>query len=132
MSPRLLSVLADLVLSLHVLVIAFNVLGLVVIPLGAWRGWQFVRVLWWRALHVASLSLVAVQAVFARACFLTIWQSDLMQRAGERATEAPLIERWVMSAIFWPIPGWAFTALYVAVTMLVDIAYAYLDPRIRF
>ncbi len=98
-------------LSVHVAIIAFNLFGLVAIPLGARRGWGFVRIRWWRALHLATLAVVALQALFGRACFLTIWQDAL---AGDGAT-APLIVRWVNGLIYWPLPIWFFAALYVGV-----------------
>ena len=115
MNPTLLAGLADAVLWLHVMVVLFNVFGLVVVPIGAWRGWKFVRIFWWRALHLAMLAVVAIQAVFGRACFLTIWQSDLLQQAGEAGSNAPLIQGWVTRLIFWPLPLWVFVALYLAV-----------------
>ena len=93
MSPSFYAALAELVLGFHLGVVLFNVFGLVVIPLGAWRGWGFVRVFWWRALHVAILALVAVQAVLGDVCFLTTWQALLLRRAGESAAEAPLVAR---------------------------------------
>lgn len=105
------SLLAAGILAFHLLVILFNVFGLAAIPLGWWRGWGFVRVLWWRALHLATLAIVALQAMFGRACFLTIWQDAL---AGEAAT-SPLIVRWVNGLIYWPLPIWFFAALYTAV-----------------
>ncbi|HET9149725.1 MAG TPA: DUF2784 domain-containing protein [Alphaproteobacteria bacterium] len=107
--------LADTVLAAHVAVIAFNVFGLIAIPVGAWRGWRFVRVFWWRALHLGILIIVAVQAVAGRACFLTLWWSELLARAGEIASSQPLIARLVTRAIYWPLPLWVFAALYVAV-----------------
>lgn len=100
----------QVVLAAHLVVIAFNVAGLVVIPLGARLGWRFVRWRWLRLLHLGSLAVVALQAALGRACFLTIWQSDL---AG--AARQPLIMRVVNSVIFWPLPIWVFTALYLAV-----------------
>lgn len=103
--------LAALVLAGHLAVIAFNLFGLVAIPLGAWRGWTFVRVRWWRALHLASLAVVALQALAGRACFLTIWQDDM----SGSATEQPLIMRVVNGLIYWPLPMWVFTAAYAAV-----------------
>ncbi|MBU2721588.1 DUF2784 domain-containing protein, partial [Acidithiobacillus ferridurans] len=45
--------LAQVILVVHILIIAFNVFGLIAIPLGAWRGWRWVRIFWWRALHLA-------------------------------------------------------------------------------
>ena len=115
--------LAVLVLAVHMAVIAFNLFGLVAIPLGAWRGWAFVRVRWWRALHLASLAVVALQALAGRACFLTIWQDDL---AG--AGEGPLIMRAVNSVIYWPLPMWAFTAAYAAVFVYVLALWKLVPP----
>jgi hypothetical protein len=101
---------AQAVLAAHLLVIAFNVAGLIAIPVGAKLGWRWVRVRWWRALHIASWAVVALQAALGRACFLTIWQDDLTGAGGE----PPLIMRWVNSLIYWPLPMWAFTAIYLA------------------
>jgi hypothetical protein len=116
---------AALVLAVHLGVIAFNLFGLVVIPLGAWRGWAFVRAPTWRWLHLASFLVVAAQAVAGRACFLTIWQDAL---TGRRA-EPPLIMRFVNSMIFWPLPGWVFAVLYVALLAYVCALFMLVPPR---
>lgn len=120
MSPAL---LPALVLALHLGVIAFNIFGLVAIPLGGWRGWAFVRLRGWRLLHLASLAVVAAQALLGRACFLTIWQGDLSGAQGP----PPLIMRFVNSLIYWPLPMWVFTAAYVAVFAYV-VALWFLVP----
>jgi hypothetical protein len=116
-------ILAIVILAVHVAIIAFNLFGLVAIPLGAWRGWRFVRIRWWRALHVALLAMVALQALFGRACFLTIWQDALAGNAGA----PPLIVRWVNSLIYWPLPIWFFATLYVAV-LAYTLALWFLVP----
>ena len=102
--------LAHLVLAIHVVVIVFNVAGLVVIPLGARRGWSFVRRPLWRLLHVVSWAAVALQAAVGRACFLTDWQHAL---SGSGGRPEPLIARWVNAAIYWPLPSWVFLLLYL-------------------
>jgi hypothetical protein len=123
--------LAEAILAIHVLIIVFNVGGLIVIPLGAWRHWAFVRVRWWRVLHLASLAIVAVQAIWGRACFLTIWQSDLQRTAGQSASESPLIQRWVEHVVFWPVPLWVFTALYVLVFAYTVALWWLVPPKRR-
>src|SRR3569832_2159640 len=100
--------LGEAIFGLHLVVIVFNVLGLIAIPLGAAFDWRWVRIRWWRALHLVSWAVVALQAALGRACFLTIWQ-DAASGAGARD---PLIMRWVNSVIYWPLPIWAFGALY--------------------
>ena len=112
MSAPLAVDLAEAVLALHLGVILFNVFGLVAVPLGAWRGWRFVRVAWWRYLHLGALAVVAVQAVIGRACFLTLWQDALR---GVSGNETPLIMGWVDRLIYWRLPVWFFAVLYVLV-----------------
>ena len=121
--------LADLVLALHVGVILFNLFGLVAVPLGAWRGWRFVRIPWWRALHLALLLGVAVQALAGRACLLTLWQAALTEAAGQAGDVRPLIRRWVEWLIFWPLPDWAFAVLYVAVLAYAAALWWLVPPR---
>src|SRR5579875_3433898 len=122
MGPSLYAALAYAVLAVHVAVIAFNVCGLVVVPLGAWRGWRWVRILWWRALHLALL------AVVGRTCFLTLWQAALEQDAGAAASRQPLIARWIDSVIFWNLPIWFFAALYVAVLTYAVALWRWVPP----
>jgi hypothetical protein len=105
-------ILAEAVLAAHLAIILFNVFGLVAVPLGAVCGWRFVRMRWWRILHIGLLAAVAAQAVLGRACFLTLWQAAL---SGAGAEQTPLIVHWVNSVIYWPLPIWVFTVLYVLV-----------------
>lgn len=105
-------ILADLVLAAHLAIILFNVFGLVAVPLGAVCGWRFVRVRWWRLLHLLLLAAVAAQALVGRACILTLWQAAL---AGGAAQPGPLIAGWVDRLIYWRLPIWVFAALYLAV-----------------
>ena len=110
--------LAEAVLVVHLAVIAFNGLGLVVIPLGGWLGWRFVRTAWLRWLHLASMALVAAQALAGRACLLTDIE-DRLTDAGPAGP--PLIMRFVNRMIFWPLPLWAFSTLYVALFVYVVV-----------
>ena len=117
-------VLAEVVLAMHLVVIAFNVFGLFAIPLGGWLGWRFVRLFWWRALHLASLAVVAAQALAGQACFLTVMQDAL---SGARQT--PLIMSWINQLLFWPLPIWVFAALYVIVFLYTLALWRWIPPR---
>jgi Protein of Unknown function (DUF2784) len=115
---------ADAVLIAHLAVINFNLFGLFTVPLGGWLGWRFVRVAWWRWLHLASMAIVAVQAAAGRACFLTIIQDNL---AGASTAQPPLIVRVVDRLVYWPVPLWAFAVIYLALLAYV-IALFWLVP----
>jgi hypothetical protein len=126
MAPSIAALLGQSILAVHLAVIVFNVAGLIAIPLGAALEWRWVRIRWWRLLHVASWTLVALQAVLGRACFLTLWQDELT-RASSRP---PLIERWVNGLIYWPLPIWVFAAIYLALFASV-VALWWLVPARR-
>lgn len=122
---------ADAILFFHLAIILFNLFGLVVIPLGGWLGWRFVRIFWWRALHVAVLALVALQAVLGQVCFLTFWQDALQAAAGAAVRHQPLIAGFVNRLIYWDLPLWVFAALYVAVWIYVLALWRWVPPRLR-
>jgi hypothetical protein len=122
------AVLTAAILAVHAAIIAFNVAGLLVIPLGAALGWRLVRIAWLRLLHLALLAIVAGQALAGRACILTIWQRDLAGQApGAAAPAAPLIMGWVNRLIYWNLPFWVFTVLYSAVFLYV-VGLSFLVP----
>ena len=114
--------LGQLVLAIHLAVIAFNVLGLVAIPLGAKLGWTWVRIRWWRALHVVSWVVVAV---------LPIGQEAGAAEDGLTGDGAqdPLVMRWVNALIYWDLPMWAFTALYLALFATVLALWKLVPPN---
>lgn len=113
------------ILVVHLAIIAFNIAGCVLIPIGAWRGWRWVREFWWRLVHVASLAAVAAQALLGRACFLTIWQGDLAGASPAR----PLIAGWMERLIYLPLPLWVFAIAYAVVFAYVIALWIWVRPR---
>ncbi len=120
--------LAWIVLAVHLAIIAFNVAGLILIPVGAWRCWHWVRGFWWRLVHLLMLAVVAAQALVGRACFLTLWQAELEHQGRPQ----PLIAGWVDRLIYWPFPLWFFTVLYVAVWLYVIFLWWRVPPRLHW
>ncbi len=112
-------------LALHLAIIAFNVAGCVLIPLGAWRCWRWVREFWFRLAHLLSLAVVATQALLGRACFLTVWQGDL---SGASHVQ-PLIAGWINRLIYWPLPLWVFAIAYIVVFVYLVALWALVRPR---
>jgi len=113
------------VLALHLAIIAFNVAGCVLIPIGAWRRWRCVREFWLRLAHLLSLATVALQALLGRACILTIWQGD----ASGASHVQPLIAGWINRLIYWPLPLWLFAVAYAAVFAYVIALWIFVRPR---
>jgi len=102
--------MADVVLVLHFLIVAFIVGGLVLTWAGFFLRWKWVRNPVFRYLHVAAIAFVALEAVFGYACPLTVWE-DALRGGGEAES---FVGRWVRRVLFYQAPEWVFTAIYCA------------------
>jgi hypothetical protein len=118
---------ADLILALHFGFVLFVVGGLALILLGAWRGWAWVRAPVFRYAHLAAICFVAAEALLGVACPLTVWEDALRGVEPEQG----FIERWVGGFLFYDLPAWVFTCLYVSFAVLVALALWRIPPRQR-
>lgn len=131
MTDAVLILLADTVLLLHTMYVAFVVLGLGAIILGGIRGWSWTRRAGFRFTHLAAIAIVAVQALARVPCPLTVWERDLRIAAGQSVTELPFVPRLLRAAIFFEASPEFFTALYVVVFLLVAATLWFLPPQRR-
>ncbi|HKI99496.1 MAG TPA: DUF2784 domain-containing protein [bacterium] len=119
--------LADVVVLLHLLYVGFVVAGFVAVPLGWALDWGWVRSRTLRRLHLAAIALVALEALVGVVCPLTEWEAWL------RGSRVPgtFVGRLVHAVLFYNLPGWVFTAAYVALTVLALALYRLVPPRSR-
>lgn len=119
---------AEAILIAHLAIVGFNIFGLVAVPIGKWLGWAFVRGFRWRLVHLLSLAAVAFQAALGRACFLTLWESDLTAEASGNAP-MPLVASWLNSVLYWPLPLWVFAMTYALVFLYALMLWWWVPPR---
>lgn len=128
LTPAVAAALADAVLVLHVGIVAFVVLGAVAVPLGARRGWRWVRARRWRLLHVLLMGVVALQAWLGALCPLTVWEQALRRHAGQPAYAGSFIEHWLSRLIFFDAPAWVFVVAYTAFAAFVGALWWAVPP----
>ena len=121
--------LADAVLLLHALYVAFVVGGLLLILAGWWRGWAWTRHFWFRWLHLAAIGFVVLETWFGVPCPLTVLESRLRMLAGAPGYATSFIGHWLQRLIFYQAPAWAFIGLYTAFALLVVIVFIFYPPR---
>ncbi len=123
--------LADVILALHVGVVAFVVGGLVLIIVGKWRGWQFVEGWWFRLAHLAAIGVVAAQAWLGVVCPLTTLENWLRGRSRQSVYDVGFVEYWLETVLYYDVPPWVFTLLYTAFALAVIAAWWRFPPRRR-
>ena len=117
--------MADLVLVIHALVVAFIIGGTVYIWTGARRGWPGVRSPLFRYLHLGLMLFVAAEAALGLVCPLTMWEDALRGEAPRRG----FIARWVGRLIYYDLPAWVFTTAYVVLALALIFTLVLVPPE---
>ncbi len=121
--------LADAVLALHLVFVAFVVLGLaLVLAGGVWR-WSWVRMPWFRALHLVAIVMVAAQTWLGIECPLTTLEMALRVRAGASVYAGSFIGHWLQSILYFRAPNWVFALCYSLFALAVAAAWVWVRPR---
>ena len=121
-------VLADLVVVLHALYVAFVTVGLVAILAGVALRWHWVRNFWFRIAHLTAIGIVCAEAIVGIVCPLTELENSLRAKAGQTGYTGDFIGYWVHELIFFDAPWWVFTACYVAFGLLVAATFLLAPP----
>lgn len=120
---------ADLLLGLHLAFVFFVVGGLVLIFIGKWRDWQWVRNRGFRFSHLFAIAFVVIQAWLGRICPLTQWEMMLREQAGEVTYSGAFIAHWMSALLYYQAPLWVFTFIYSLFGLLVLLSWYWIKPH---
>ncbi|MGF2736824.1 DUF2784 domain-containing protein [Marinobacter sp. DUT-1] len=120
--------LADSLLVLHVLLVAFVILGLVAIFLGRLLHWRWIRNVWFRVTHLVVIGIVVLQAWLGVLCPLTVWEMELRERAGAAGYEGSFIQHWLQSLLYYSAPEWVFILVYTVFGGVVLASWILVRP----
>lgn len=117
--------LADAILVAHAAFVAFVILALPAIWIGAALGKRFAFNPWFRGAHLAAIAFVVAESALGFMCPLTLWEDALRANASGEG----FIERWIHAWLYWSWPPWVFTSIYVAFGALVAWSWWRYPPR---
>ena len=119
------TLLADLVLLAHFAITVYLVLGMLLIPLGAYWHWSWVRARRMRQIHAGLMVLIAIEAVFHITCRLTVLEALLRHAAAPKSFWADQISK----ILYWDLPLEFFTILYVCCVIWILYLWKSVPPR---
>jgi hypothetical protein len=121
--------LADAIALAHLAYFLFIVVGQAAI-LAGWIGrWRWVRNFAFRSLHLAAMTYVGVEALFAIQCPLTVWERNLREAAGQPVSQASFMARLANEVMFHNFPEWVFTAAHIVFAAVVIATFVFCPPR---
>ena len=119
---------ADIILVIHALVVAFNVVGLAAIWVGAVLKWRWIRNFWFRTIHLGLIGIVAAGSLIGIVCPLTVLEDALRQTG---PPQSGFIQRWVSRLLYYDFPASAFTITYVLFALIVLLTFIAIKPERR-
>ena len=128
-SSTVLLLAADAILLLHVVFVAFVVLGLVLIFVGNALAWSWIRNPWFRLAHLIAIGVVVVQSWARIICPLTTIEMALRTRAGDTTYPGSFISHWLETILYYQAPPWVFVVCYTAFGALVVASWFWVRPR---
>ncbi len=120
---------ADAILIIHVLFVAFVIIGLLLILLGKARGWFWVCNPWFRLVHLVAIGVVTVTSWFGVMCPLTKWEKALRLHAGEAVYTGSFIPHLLENILYYNAPMWVFTVCYTLFAAIVAASWLWVRPR---
>ena len=122
-------ILADAIVVFHAAFVAFVVFGMVAIVLGLALRWGWVRISWFRTLHLAAIGVVTALTLTGRMCPLTVLENHLRRQAGQQSYPGDFIGYWAHRLIFFDAEPWVFTLAYTLFGLLVLGTFVFAPPR---
>lgn len=126
---RILSLLADAVVAIHLTYILVVIVGLLAIVTGRLLGWQWIYNGWFRAIHLLMILVVAVESWVDITCPLTTLEDWLRAQSGQNATEGTFVGRMMHDLLFYNAPSWIFTVSYSLFAVTVLLTILLIPPR---
>jgi len=122
-------IMADGILFLHVLFALFVVGGQLLIVLGAYQGWFWIRNWWFRIAHLCAIAIVVAQSWVSLICPLTILEGRLRVQAGQQHYQETFMQFWLQRFLYYEAPVWVFIAVYTLFGLLVVITWFRFPPQ---
>jgi hypothetical protein len=95
-------ILADSIVVVHLTYVAFVVLGLAAIVVGACLRWRWVRNFWFRSIHFLMIAVVVGETALDITCPMTTWEDELRAAAGEDVDQSSFVGRVAHRLLFVP------------------------------
>lgn len=123
------SLLANLVLTLHFLLVGFVIGGFLLVLVGNACQWPWVNDYAFRLTHLACIACVVAETWCDVTCPLTTLEAWLRTQAHDTTYAGSCIEYWLQRWLFYNAPSWVFTLVYSAFGLLVVASWWIFPPQ---
>ncbi len=119
---------ADAIVVIHLLYVAYIVVGLVLIIVGLRRKWNWTRNPWFRVTHLLAILIVMYELIVKANCPLTTWEMQLRGVAGQPLDDSTFMDRLLSFILVANAPVWLVNSLYFAFGFAIVTLFVLAPP----
>ncbi len=119
--------LADIILILHFLVVIFITLGFLLIPIGYYYYWSWIKNFKLRLVHCGLMFLVTFETLVGITCPLTSIENYLRGINNSKS----FISFWIEKIIYWDFPTSFFIFLYFVFLGWTLLMWKIYPPKLK-
>ena len=119
------SLLSDVVLVFHFIIIIFIISGFILVPIGYKMKWVWLSNLKLRSFHLGLICFVTIEATIGMTCPLTIIENLF----NESKYSQSFIKFWISKIIYWDLPTLFFIILYSLCTLWTILMWKIFPPK---
>jgi hypothetical protein len=120
---------ADLIVVIHILYVAYIIVGLWLIVAGLRRRWNWTRNPWFRLTHLLAIMIVVYELIVKANCPLTTWEMQFRALAGQAVNQSTFMDRLLSFILFANAPVWLIDSLYFAFGIAIVLLFVFVPPR---
>ncbi len=122
---------ADFIAGIHLAIVLYVIVGQLLVVVGGFLKWGWVRNLWFRLSHFLVILIVVLEAGFGVMCPFTTWEYDLRERAGQEGQDGSFIGNLLHDILFVEVPQATLNIVYVIFGLVVFVSLFVVPPRLR-
>ena len=123
------TLLANLIVVIHIAYVVYVVGGLVAILIGAWRGRTWIRNPWFRVTHLLAILIVVFEIFLKLNCPLTTWENRARAAGQQPVDGSAFMDRLLSFILVGNAPGWFIDALYYVFAVAIVATFFLVPPR---
>ena len=122
------SLLADVIVVVHLSYACFVLFGFIGIVVGTWCGWPWVRNFHFRATHLVCTLFLPLETLLRMTCPLTILENYFLKASGVSGYNRSFIGNLVNDILFYDFPEWVFGVIYMVLAIVVVVYFFRVPP----
>ena len=123
------TLLADLIVAIHIAYVVYVVGGLVAILIGAWRGRKWIRNPWFRVTHLLAILIVVMETFLKFNCPLTTWENQARAAGQHPIDGSAFMDRLLSFILIGAAPRWVINGAYFVFAIAIVATFLSAPPR---